>query len=122
MDLERPRRIILPEKKAGITPPDTLRVENLEANEKEKIERTLKDAEHLVKIIKNYLEMIKFCDEKKIKPSYRFTFDNLRRPNNPAGPDSDLSKLTSMFEQGCVQLARNIHVDDKDDLEKRLES
>lgn len=95
-------------------------VENIDEYEREKIERTLADAEHLVEVIKNYLEMIKFCDEKGIKAENRTSLDMIRGPKGVAGPDSDMSKLRDMFMSGQVELKKNIHIRDKKELEERL--
>ena len=92
----------------GMGASETPKVENIDQYEKEKIETTLKDAEHLVAVIKNYLEMVKFCDEQGIDIKGRTSLEKLRYPEAPAGPDSDLGKIARMFESGQTEIARNL--------------
>ena len=92
------------------------KIENIDEYEKEKIERTLKDAEHLVAVIKNYLEMVKFCDEQGIHIKKRKSFDRLRYPNGPAGPDSDLGKIARMFEGGQIEIGRYLTKEQLDEI------
>jgi len=87
--------------------PET-RVENLDEYEKEKIELVLKDAQHLVEVIRNYLEMIKYCDENGIKIQARTNLEKLRYEGQPAGPESDLGKIARKFENGQYEIARNL--------------
>jgi hypothetical protein len=89
----------------GMGTPETPKVENINEYEREKIEATLRDAEHLVEVIKNYLEMIKFCDEHGIVIERRTSFAKLRSPGAPAGPDSDLVEIARMFESGQTEIA-----------------
>ncbi len=92
----------------GTGMPETPNVENIDRYEREKIEYTLKDAEHLVTVIKNYLEMVKFCDEQSIDIKGRSSLEKLRYPDAPAGPDSDLGKIATMFESGQMEIAKNL--------------
>ena len=94
--------------KMGMGTPEAPKVENIDQYEREKIETTLKDAEHLVAVIKNYLEMVKFCDEQGIDIKGRSSLEKLRYPDAPAGPDSDVGKIARMFESGQAEIARNL--------------
>lgn len=84
------------------------KIENLDEYEKEKIEMVLKDAEHLVAVIKNYLEMVKYCDENGIKIKGRTNLEKLRYEGQPAGPGSDLYKIAQKFESGQLEIAKNL--------------
>jgi len=86
----------------------TPEVKNIDEYEREKIENTLGDAEQLVSIIKNYLKMAEFADEKGISLKGRTSLEKLRYPGGPAGPDSDLKKIASMFESGQKEITRNL--------------
>jgi len=96
--------------------PEVTPVENLDEYEREKIETTLKQAEHLTEVIRNYLEMIDYCDGQGIQIRGRTKLDNIRYPNAPAGPDSDLGKLASMFESGQNEIARNLTQEQGDEI------
>ena len=101
--------------------PETPKVENIGRYEKEKIENTLKDAKHLVAVIENYLEMVKFCDEQGINIRGRTSLEKLRYPDAPAGPDSDLGKIAIMFESGQAELAKNLTKEQGDQIyEERI--
>ena len=101
--------------------PEESEVENIDEYEREKIERTLEDAEHLVVVIRNYLEMVGYCDENGIEINGRTSLDSLRYPGAPAGPESDLGKISSMFESGQKEIARNLTQEQGDEIyEKRI--
>jgi len=92
----------------GMKLPKITKFENVDKYEKEKIENTLKDAKHLVAVIENYLEMVKYCDEQGIDIKGRTSLEKLRYPNGPAGPDSDLGKLSQVFESGQSEISKNL--------------
>ena len=83
---------------------ETSAVENIRQKEKEKIERTLADARHLVEVGENYLKMIRKCNEKDLRLKRDITFEAIRGPGKPAGPDSDLGKISSMFEMAQAEV------------------
>lgn len=95
-------------KEMDINAPEMSKIENISEYEREKIERTLNDAKRIVAVIENYLEMIKFCDEQGIDVIGRTSLNDLRRPNGPAGPNSDLGKIARIFESGQTEIAKNL--------------
>ena len=105
----------------GLGLPETKRVENIDVYEREKIERTLVDARRLVAVMENYLEMVKFCDEKGIVVKGRTMFDQLRFPDGPAGPDGDLGKIEAMFQSGQKEIARNLREEEGDLILQRIQ-
>jgi len=50
--------------------------------------------------------MVEFCNEHGIVIKKRRDFAGLRVPGGPAGPDSDLLKLASMFESGQNEIGK----------------
>jgi hypothetical protein len=106
----------------GMGAPEAPKVENIDQYEREKIETTLKDAKHLVAVIENYLKTVAYCDEKGIELPNRKSLDAIRRPGELADPVGALTKLSILFESGMSDMAKNINVSHKDELEKRYNS
>lgn len=85
------------------------KVENMNSYEREKIEKTLGTAEHLVKVIKNYLIMVDYCNEKGIKLQHRKTLETIRQPGELADPMGPFGKLEVEFENGMNDIARDVN-------------
>lgn len=81
------------------------KIGNVGEYEREKIENTLKDARHLVAVIENYLEMVKFCDENEIYIEKRTDLGHLRAPNGIA---DQLQKISIIFEKGQYEIRDSI--------------
>lgn len=99
-------------------------VEAMSEKERDQIETILGDAEHLAKIIKSYLKVVDYCNEHKMPlPNRRSLYDIRHRKEG--GPLADSIKttgaLSSIFETGMTDMTKNISVEHKDSLEKRLE-
>ena len=99
--------------------PTSTRPMNMDEYEKAKVERTLADVELLAGMIRNFLTMIAFCDEKGIEVRNRQLLDWIRRKDAPCGPGSDILKLQSIFEQAQVETIANINVSFREDLKKK---
>ena len=97
----------------------TVPVENIGDYEREKIERTLADARHLVAVMENYLTTMQFCDEKGILVEERERHQGLRQPGALGDPAGVLRDLAIKFEQGMADAAKYIHVSQKDELLSR---
>lgn len=104
----------------GITVPETPPVENIDQYEKEKIEVTLGEAKHLVAVIENYLETAAYCDEKGIKLPNRKSLAGIRRSGELADPVGPLTQLSILFESGTSDMAKNINISHRDELESRM--
>ena len=97
----------------------TPRVENMEHYEREKIERTLTGARHLVAVIENYLKTVDYCDEHGVALPNRKKLEAIRRPGELADPMGSLTELAVVFESGMNDMSKNINVSHKGELEKR---
>lgn len=117
MNFEQPPKA---ESEESAPTPETSKVENIDSYEMQKIKNALANAEHLVAVIQNYIKMAEFCDEKGIKAKGRTSLEKIGYEGGANGPDSDLLKLARMFESGQHELAGNINVSDKEELEKRF--
>ena len=80
----------------------------------------MRELELLKGTMENYLEMIRFCQEKDIIVEGRSSLDYIRDPNRPAGPDSDIQKLLHLFQRGQNELVHNIDVKYQKELEQRM--
>jgi len=97
-------------------------VENLDEYEREKIERTLLGAEHLVAVMKNYLEMVKYADENGIRLAHKPNLSGIRYPNaifDPIRKDG-LTSMAGVFEHAMTEIAKDIHFTHKSAIEKRM--
>lgn len=106
----------------GMGVPERRGVENMDSYEREKIAATLRDAQHLVAVIENYLKTVDFCNEKGIDLSGRKSLNAIRGTGELADPAGTLTKLSILFESGMSDMAKQIDVSHKDELEKRYEA
>lgn len=97
----------------------TRRIENMDGYEREKIERTLQGARHLVTVIENYLKTVDYCNENGVELPNRKKLEAIRRPGELADPMGSLTELAIVFESGMNDMSKNINVSHKGKLEKR---
>lgn len=89
--------------------------------QREKVDYTLQDVDSLSNAIKNYTIINDFAREKGITLSRASDeFDRLRRPKGPAGPDSDLKKLRTIFDRARIEAFKEIPAAHQAELEQRF--
>ena len=107
---------------------DVNAIVNISEYEREKMECTIGYLEHTIGIMKNFLIMIDFCNEKgiEIPHSARQNFDNLRYPGEDAvaGPNSKLTKglteLDNMAYAAQKAFSEVIPTEYRSELESRI--
>jgi len=100
---------------------DRPNIENMSADEREKITETLRNAEHLVVVMKNYLATVDFCSEKGIPTTGRESLASLRTPGALGDPVGPLCQLAILFEDGMSKMVRRINIAHKPELEARYQ-
>lgn len=91
----------------------------MDSYEREKVETTLQGVEQLAAVIKNYLVMVDYCKEMGIHLPDRESLGNIRYPGALADPSGPLTQLAALFQNGMSQMAGNIDVSHKAELEER---
>ena len=94
----------------------------MNAYEREKIERILKEVEHLAAVIKSYLRLVDEATTNNIRLDHKPNLSTLRNPGSLFAPDSEtgLTQMSIVFESAISTVTQDINHAQAESIEQRL--